>query len=60
LNIIAPLWSGFESRVRNRVQPPASLKQLEDVLQEEWYKNIKIGIYKTICLWFCMGVKLGL
>jgi hypothetical protein len=25
--------------VRNRFQPLISLKQLEDVLQEEWYKN---------------------
>jgi hypothetical protein len=24
--------------VRNRVPPPTSLKQLEDLLQEEWYK----------------------
>jgi len=32
LNIIEPLWSVLESRVRNRF-PPSSLKQLE----EEWY-----------------------
>jgi hypothetical protein len=24
--------------VRNRFPPPTSLKQLEDVLEEEWYK----------------------
>jgi hypothetical protein len=24
--------------VRNRFPPPATLKQLENVLQEEWYK----------------------
>jgi hypothetical protein len=24
--------------LRNRFPPPSSLKQLEDVLQEEWYK----------------------
>jgi hypothetical protein len=24
--------------MRNRFPPPTSLKQLEDVLQEEWYK----------------------
>jgi hypothetical protein len=24
--------------VRNRFPPPTSLQQLEDVLQEEWYK----------------------
>jgi hypothetical protein len=38
LNIIEPLWSVLETRVRNRFLPPTSLKQLEDVLQEEWYK----------------------
>jgi hypothetical protein len=38
LNIIEPLWSVLEARVRNRFPPPTSLKQLEDVLQEEWYK----------------------
>jgi hypothetical protein len=38
LNIIEPLWSVLETRVRNRFPPPASLKQLEDVVQEEWYK----------------------
>jgi hypothetical protein len=32
------LWSGLETTVRNRFPPPTSLKQLEDVLQEEWYK----------------------
>jgi hypothetical protein len=37
LNIIEPLWSVLETRVRNRFQPPTSLKQLEDVLREEWY-----------------------
>jgi hypothetical protein len=38
LNIIEPLWSVLETRVRNRFPLPTSLKQLEDVLQEEWYK----------------------
>jgi hypothetical protein len=38
LNITEALRSGLETRVRNRFPPPASLKQLEDVLQEEWYK----------------------
>jgi hypothetical protein len=37
LNIIEPLWSVLETRVRNRFPPP-SLKQLEDVIQEEWYE----------------------
>jgi hypothetical protein len=38
LNITEPLWLVLETRVRNRFPSPASLKQLEDVLQEEWYK----------------------
>jgi hypothetical protein len=38
LNIIEPLWSVLETRARNRFPPPTSLRQLEDVLQEEWYK----------------------
>jgi hypothetical protein len=35
LNIVESLWSVLETRVRNRFPPPASLKQLEDVLQVE-------------------------
>jgi hypothetical protein len=38
LNITEPLWPLPETRVRNRFPPPTSLNQLEDVLQEEWYK----------------------
>jgi hypothetical protein len=38
LNIIQLLWSVLEIRVRNGFLPPASIKQLEDILQEEWYK----------------------
>jgi transposase len=38
LNIIEPLWSVLGTRVRNRFPPPASLKQLEGVIQDEWYK----------------------
>jgi hypothetical protein len=38
LNIIEPLWSVLETRVMNRFPPPISLEQVEDVLQEEWYK----------------------
>jgi hypothetical protein len=37
--------------VRDRIPPPTSLKQLEDVLQEEWYKvpleTVK-NVYKSI------------
>jgi hypothetical protein len=42
--------------VRNRFQPPAALKQLGDVLQEEWYKipletvqNLYQSIHKKDC-----------
>ena len=35
LNIIEPLWSVLESRIRSRFLPPTPLKQL-DVLHEEW------------------------
>jgi hypothetical protein len=38
LNNIEPLWLVLEIRLRNRFPLPTSLKQLEDVLQEEWYK----------------------
>jgi hypothetical protein len=33
LDIIEPLWSVLESRVRSRFPPPSSLKQLKDVLR---------------------------
>jgi hypothetical protein len=38
LNIIEPLWPVLESRGRNRFPLPTFLKQLQDVLQEEWCK----------------------
>jgi hypothetical protein len=38
LNITEPLWSVLETGVGKRFPPPASLKQPEDVLQEDWYK----------------------
>jgi hypothetical protein len=51
LNIIQPLWSVLEIRVRNRFPPPAFVKQFEDVLQEEWY-NILLeavqNLYESI------------
>ena len=37
LNIIKPLWSGLQSRVRSGFPLPPSLKQLDHVLHEEWY-----------------------
>jgi hypothetical protein len=51
LNISEPLWTVLETRVRNRFQPPISLKQLEDVLQEEWHKILPEtvqNLYKSI------------
>jgi hypothetical protein len=38
MNITEPLGSVLEIRMRNRFQPLTYLKQLEDVLQEDWYK----------------------
>jgi hypothetical protein len=51
LNITEPLWPVSETRVRNRFPPPTSLKQLEDVLQEEWYKiplETVLNLYESI------------
>jgi hypothetical protein len=51
LNITEPLWSVLETRVRNRFTPSRSLKQLEDVLQDEWYKILLEtvqNLYKSI------------
>jgi transposase len=51
LNIIKPLWSVLETRVRKRFPTPTALKQLEDVLLEKWY-NIPLetvqNLYKSI------------
>jgi hypothetical protein len=38
LNIIEALWSVLETKLKNSYPPPTSLKELEDVLQDEWYK----------------------
>jgi transposase len=51
LNNIEPLWSVLETSVRNRFPPPASVKQPEDALQEEWYKiplETVQNLYKSI------------
>ena len=47
LNIIEPLWSVSESRVRSRFPPPTSLKRLEDVLLEEGY-NIPLQTIQNL------------
>jgi hypothetical protein len=39
LHIIELLWSVLESRVRSRLPPPSSVKQLEDVLHKERYSS---------------------
>jgi hypothetical protein len=51
LNNIEPLWSVLETRARNRFPPATSLKQLEDVPREEWYKiplEIVQKLYESI------------
>jgi hypothetical protein len=47
LNITEPLWSLLETRLRNMFPPPTSLKQLEDVLQGEWY-NIPLETVQNL------------
>jgi hypothetical protein len=42
------LWSVLGARARNRFPPPASLKQLEGVLQEEWYKILLETVAKLV------------
>jgi hypothetical protein len=50
-NINEPLWSVLETRVRNTFPLPTSVKNLEDVLQEERYsiplETVKI-LYEPI------------
>jgi hypothetical protein len=49
--IIEPFWSVLETRIRNRLLPPISVKQFEDVLPEEWHKiSLKTvqNLYKSI------------
>jgi hypothetical protein len=51
LNTTEALWSVLETSVRNRFTAPTSLKQLGDVLQEEWYKiplQALQNLYKSI------------
>jgi hypothetical protein len=48
LNIIEPLWSVLETRVRNKFHSPASVKELADLLQEEWYK-IPLETVQNLC-----------
>jgi hypothetical protein len=48
LNISEPPLSVLETRVRKRFPPPTSLKQLDDILQEEWYK-IQLETVQNFC-----------
>jgi len=51
LDVIKPLWSVLESRVRSRFPLPSSLKHLKDILHEVWYsiplENIQ-NLYESI------------
>ena len=44
LNIIEHLWCEFERQVRNGYPLPSCLKELEQVLMEEW---LKIPLYEV-------------
>jgi hypothetical protein len=58
--MIEPFWSVLEIRVRNRFTPPTSLKQLEDVLQEERYKILLEtvqNLYESIPRWIAPVMK---
>jgi hypothetical protein len=48
INIIEAFWSILETRLRNRFPPPTFLKHLENVLQEEWYKETVQNLYEPI------------
>lgn len=51
INIIEPLWSTLEARVRNVFPPPSSLKELEKTLIDEWYKipvDVIQNLYSSI------------
>jgi hypothetical protein len=46
--------------VKNRFPPPTSLQQLEDVLQEEWYKimlETVQNLYKSVPRWTAAVLK---
>jgi hypothetical protein len=47
VNIIEPLWSVLEAKMRNRFPPPEYLKQLEDDFQDEWY-NIPLDTLQNL------------
>ena len=53
LNIIELLWSVLESRMRSRFPSPSSLKQLADMLHEQWYR-----LFRTYVNLFQEGYKL--
>ena len=48
LDIIEYLWRVLERQVRNRYPPSSCLKELKQVLMEEW---LKISLYEVGKLW---------
>jgi hypothetical protein len=48
MSITEQLWSVLVTRMRNKFPLPTSLRQLEDVLQEEWYK-IPLQTVQNLC-----------
>lgn len=47
LNIIEPLWSVLEARVRTRYPPPTSLPELQQLLHDEW-SNIPLDTIQCL------------
>ena len=58
LDIIEPLWSVLECRVRSRFPPPSSLKQLKDILHEESGTVLRKILLRTYMSLFQEGRKL--
>jgi hypothetical protein len=62
LNMMEPLRSVLETRLRNRFPPPTALNQLEDVLQEEMYKiplETVQNLFESILRWISAVLKAG-
>jgi transposase len=60
LNIVESLWSVLKTRTRNRFPRTISVKQLEDVHQEEWYKiplETFQNLYEFIPRWIAAIMK---
>lgn len=48
LNTTESLWSVLEATARNKFSPPKSLKQLDDFLEEEWYR-FPLDVIENMC-----------